>query len=206
MNIKILGVITEDIKIGDIFTTENGILDALGFPISSGNTRLSYLKEAKRYIDWESTGKLYRGNPTSEVMITKKYNVPIEKIDGRSKEKSLKIKNKIVRTPQNPKVYKYINKNTQEVDYVGIVWSKNRELYKRIHEHSKYDKMHLNNYEVYYFEVKTKADSEIWEGHLISYYGSQNRLNKHKSKWGLCTFLNGLEDSIDWIKYEVDNK
>ena len=63
--------------------------------------------------------------------------------------------------------------------------------------------MDLEKYEVYYFNVETKADSEIWEGHLISYYGTQNRLNKHKSKWGLCTFLIGLEESIEWIKYEV---
>ena len=203
MAIKILGVITEDINIGDVFTTENGILDALGFPKSGGNTRLSYLKEAKRYVNWKPTGKLYRGNPTSEVIITEKYEVPLSKIDGRSKRKSLKIKNKIVKTPQTPKVYKYINKETNEVDYIGIVWSKNRELYKRINEHIKYDKMDLEKYEVYYFNVETKADSEIWEGHLISYYGTQNRLNKHKSKWGLCTFLIGLEESIEWIKYEV---
>lgn len=61
MGLKILGVITEDINIGDVFTTENGILDALGFPKSRGNTRYSYFKEAKKYINWKSTGKLYRG-------------------------------------------------------------------------------------------------------------------------------------------------
>ena len=106
----------------------------------------------------------------------------------------------------NPKVYKYINKETNETDYIGIVWSADRELKKRIKEHSKYDKMDLNKYEVHYFDVETKADAEVWEGHLITYYGTQERLNKSKANWGLCTFLKGQEDSIDWIKYEVSNK
>lgn len=106
----------------------------------------------------------------------------------------------------NPKVYKYTNKETNEIDYVGIVWSENRKLSKRIKEHSKYDEINLEKYDVYYFEVETKADAEVWEGHLITYYETQKRLNKSKSNWGLCTFLKGKEDSIEWIKYEVDNK
>lgn len=111
-----------------------------------------------------------------------------------------------VKKVNNPKVYKYINKETNETDYIGIVWSADRELKKRIKEHLKYDKMDLDKYEVHYFDVETKADAEVWEGHLITYYGTQERLNKSKANWGLCTFLKGQEDSIDWIKYEVDNK
>lgn len=115
-------------------------------------------------------------------------------------------KKRIYSKSKNPIVYKYINKETNMVDYVGIVWSANRKLSKRIKEHSKYDEMNLEKYEVYYFDVETKSDAEIWEGHLISYYGTQERLNKSKSNWGLCTFLKGKEDSIEWIKYEVGEK
>lgn len=121
------------------------------------------------------------------------YNKPMQKI-------------RRVKKVNKPKVYKYINKKTNEIDYIGIVWSFNRELKNRIKEHSKYDNMKLENYDIYYFDVETKADAEVWEGHLITYYGTQERLNKSKSNWGLCTFLKGQEDSIDWIKYEVNNK
>lgn len=205
MAIKILGVITEEINIGDIFTTENGILNILGFPKSGGNTRLSYLKEAKRYVNWKKTGKLYRGNPTSEVIITDKYDTPKQKQDLRftKNNKNIIVKPKNI---QNPKVYKYINKNTLMVDYIGIIWGKNRKLNRRIFEHSKQDNMLLKDYDVYYFNVNTRFDAEVWEGHLITYYGTQERLNKSKANWGLCTFLKGQEDSIDWIKYEVSNK
>lgn len=115
-------------------------------------------------------------------------------------------KKRIYSKSKNPIVYKYINKETNMVDYVGIVWSANRKLSKRIKEHSKYDEMNLEKYEVHYFDVETKSDAEIWEGHLISYYGTQERLNKSKSNWGLCTFLKEKEDSIEWIKYEVSEK
>ena len=121
------------------------------------------------------------------------YNKPMQKL-------------RMVKKVNNPKVYKYINKITNEIDYIGIVWSADRELKKRIKEHAKYDKMDLDKYEVYYFDVETKADAEVWEGHLITYYGTKERLNKSKANWGLCTFLKGQEDSIDWIKYEVSNK
>ena len=101
MSIKILGIITEDINIGDKFTTENGILNVLGFPKSGGNTRIAYLKEAKRYVNWESTGKLYRGNPTSEVVITEKYDIPKEKQDARfGKKKTIITKFKRIQTPK----------------------------------------------------------------------------------------------------------
>ena len=204
MSIKILGIITEDINIGDKFTTENGILNVLDFPKSGGNTRIAYLKEEKRYVNWESTGKLYRGNPTSEVVITEKYDIPKEKQDARfGKKKTIITKFKRIQTP---KVYKYVNKNTSMVDYIGIVCGKNRKISRRIFEHSKQDNMSLNDYDVYYFNVKTRFDAEVWEGHLITYYGTQERLNKRKANWGLCTFLKGQEDSIDWIKYEVANK
>lgn len=121
------------------------------------------------------------------------YNKPIQKF-------------RRVKKVNNPKVYKYTNKKTNEIDYIGIVWSADRELKKRIKEHSKYDDMGLDRYEVHYFNVETKADAEVWEGHLITYYGTQARLNKSKANWGLCTFLKGQEDSIDWIKYEVSKK
>lgn len=75
-----------NIQLGDKFPTENKLLRALGFPNSSGNTRLSYIKIAKQYVNYEKTGKIHRGNETAEIVITEKYIIPIEKEDKRQSE------------------------------------------------------------------------------------------------------------------------
>lgn len=98
-------------------------------------------------------------------------------------------------------VYKYVNKETKEVDYVGIIWSENRRMSQRVSEHSMYDGMNKELYDIYYFVVDTRTDSEVWESHLISYYKTYEKLNKSKSSWGECSYLKGKEDDIEWKKY-----
>lgn len=103
-----------------------------------------------------------------------------------------------------PTVYIYENKETKVVDYVGIVTSKKRVLNQRVLEHAKLDNMKLEDYNIKYFYVETKADAEIWEAHLINYYKSHKRLNKSKSNWGKCTFLVNKESEIEWLNYGED--
>lgn len=206
---KVPKELLKTIYIGQKFTTKNKLLTTLGFPKVCGSTRESCITEVNRYLAYEKTGKLYRGNPTNEIIITKIYEEPMERKDGRRvsrKDKSLSIKKFNIVQFNSPKVYKYVHKTTKEVDYVGILWSHKRKLSRRITEHSRNDNMDLSIYDVFYFNVTTKADAEIWEGHLISHYKTHNKLNKYKSKWGLCTFLKGKEDEINWIKYEVITK
>ena len=73
----------EKIKVGDKFSTENKLLAELGYPKSSGNTRISQLKEVKQYFDYTKTGKVSRGKETNEIIITKKYSTPMPKNDKR---------------------------------------------------------------------------------------------------------------------------
>lgn len=76
----------DKINVGDKFSTENKLLLILGFPQSSGNTRLSLLKEVQQYFDYTKTGKLARGKETNEIVILDKYVQPKLKQDGRVSE------------------------------------------------------------------------------------------------------------------------
>lgn len=75
---------TDGINIGDKFSTENKLLETLGYPKAGGNSRLALLKDAQRYIDYSKTGKLYRGKETGEIVITEKYVEPKSIQDGRT--------------------------------------------------------------------------------------------------------------------------
>lgn len=79
MNVEKLELIEE----GDKFSTENKLLNILGYPNASGNTRLSQLKEVRQYIDYQKTGKISRGKETNEIEIIKKYTSPNPKDDKR---------------------------------------------------------------------------------------------------------------------------
>lgn len=71
------------IRVGDKFPTKNSLLSKMGYPKSSGNVRLSHLKDAKRYVNFENTNKLYRGKSTGEIIITEIYETALPKKDGR---------------------------------------------------------------------------------------------------------------------------
>ena len=96
-----------------------------------------------------------------------------------------------------PYVYKYVNRESNDVEYVGI--SKTQEgFYKRIADHKR-DKWYTENkYDVYYFEVDSQTDAESLEGHFIALYRSYEFHNKAKARWGKCSFA----PSVEWIKYE----
>lgn len=79
-----INVEIDKVDIGDKFATETKLLDILGYPKTSGNSRLSFLKDAQRYIDYNKTGKISRGKETNEIIITDKYVEPKETKDGRT--------------------------------------------------------------------------------------------------------------------------
>ena len=65
---------TENVKVGDIFSTESRLIRALGEVPKEGNSKTSQLKDIRCYFEYKKTGKLSRGKETNEIVITKKYN------------------------------------------------------------------------------------------------------------------------------------
>jgi hypothetical protein len=84
MDTNNINVDIDKVEIGDKFSTETKLLESLGYPKASGNSRLSFLKDAQRYIDYNKTGKISRGKETNEIIITDKYIEPKETQDGRT--------------------------------------------------------------------------------------------------------------------------
>ena len=75
----------ENIKVGDKFSTENKLLGTVGFKkTKSLHTKNSQIKELKRYLSYEKTGKISRGKVTNEIIITEIYDIPKEKEDNRN--------------------------------------------------------------------------------------------------------------------------
>ena len=73
------------VKVGDKFSTENKLLGTVGFKkTKSLHTKNSQIKELKRYLSYEKTGKISRGKVTNEIVITEIYDVPKEKEDNRN--------------------------------------------------------------------------------------------------------------------------
>lgn len=65
---------TENVKVGDIFSTESKLIRELGEVPKKGNEGIAQRKKVRCYVDIEKTGKLSRGKETNEIVITKKYN------------------------------------------------------------------------------------------------------------------------------------
>lgn len=100
-----------------------------------------------------------------------------------------------------PFVYKYVNRNTDDVEYVGISRDKER-LYKRFADHSRDPWYEPFKYDIYYSEVASQTDAEALEGHFIAHYGSDKFYNKAKAKWGECSFA----PYVEWSKYDPDSR
>ena len=78
-------MILENIKVGDKFSTESKLLTKVGFEKYSGKPQKEYqLRELQRYLTYEKTGKMSRGKPTNEIVITEIFDTPKPKIDNRS--------------------------------------------------------------------------------------------------------------------------
>ena len=78
-------MILENIKVGDTFSTESKLLTKVGFEKSINSKQKKYqIKELKRYLSYEKTGKESRGKVTNEIVITEIYDEPKEKEDNRN--------------------------------------------------------------------------------------------------------------------------
>ncbi|MFI3325944.1 MAG: hypothetical protein R3Y35_07195 [Clostridia bacterium] len=73
----------DDIKLGDKFSNETKLLFGLGFTNNKDNSKKANIKEAKRYLSYEKTGKLSRGKETNEIIITDIFPIPLDKVDLR---------------------------------------------------------------------------------------------------------------------------
>ena len=95
-----------------------------------------------------------------------------------------------------PYIYKYVNKETEDVEYVGIIKS-DTNFPRRFDQHKSDAWFEPFKYDIYFAEVLSQSDAEALEGHFIAFYGSTKFHNKSKAGWGLCSFA----PEIKWQKY-----
>ena len=101
-------------------------------------------------------------------------------------------------------VYRYKDMWTNEVHYVGIVWSKTRTLTTRISEHYKNDKWCRDGcyiVETLNVPVNTRTDAEYYEAHYIALYGTGKFYNKSKVNMGISNLIPNNEDK--WEYYGI---
>lgn len=93
-------------------------------------------------------------------------------------------------------VYRYINKFTNDIEYVGIVYD--RPLYKRIKEHAFIDKWNSEKYKVEYISCKSRTDVEYLEAHFIAKWETYNYYNVAKKNMGKSNLID--DSSFEWIE------
>ena len=91
-------------------------------------------------------------------------------------------------------VYRYINKETKQIEYIGIVYSDKKTLLNRVIEHSKEEKFQDKEWKIQYFECENRSVAEAWESHLIEKYETYKYLNVCKKGWGLNPYIPNDED------------
>ena len=96
-----------------------------------------------------------------------------------------------------PYIYKYVNKETDDVEYVGIIKADSN-FPRRFDQHKSDSWYKPNKYTIYYSAVESQTDAEALEGHFISLYESYKFHNKAKDKWGICSFA----PEVSWEEYE----
>lgn len=110
-------------------------------------------------------------------------------------------------------VYRYKDMWTNEIHYVGIVWSKTRRLDTRISEHYKNDEWCTNGcyiVEVLDVPIDTRIDAEYYEAHYISLYDTGKFYNKSKTNLGVSSLIPNNEDKWKYYGFsfpmEKENK
>lgn len=93
-------------------------------------------------------------------------------------------------------IYRYVNKNTEQVEYIGLVYD--RPLYKRIGEHAKMEHWNSQKYRVDYITCSSRTDVEFLEAHFIAKYKTYNYYNEAKKKMGESKLLDDKE--FHWIE------
>lgn len=95
-------------------------------------------------------------------------------------------------------LYRYINKKTGIVEYVGIVY--NRPLYKRIKEHAFGEKWCSSKYKVEYISCSTKTDLEYLEAHFIAKWKTYNYYNVSKRNMGISHLID--DSLLNWTELD----
>ena len=101
-------------------------------------------------------------------------------------------------------VYRYKDMWTNEIHYVGIVWSKTRTLSTRISEHYKNDEWCRDGcyiVEILDVPIDTRTDAEYYEAHYISLYDTGKFYNKSKVNMGVSNLIPDNEDK--WEFYGI---
>ena len=74
----------EHIKPGDIYKTERALARALGYPeTKDSKTRRRQYEDMRRYVEYELTGRVKRGQVSKEIVITKLIDPPLPEVDHR---------------------------------------------------------------------------------------------------------------------------
>lgn len=94
-------------------------------------------------------------------------------------------------------VYRYIRRGT--TIYVGIT----NNMKRRVKQHEK-DKWAGKHDMIMYFAVETRADAELLETYLISYYKTEKYYNISKTKKGEVSFLGDLS-KLPWVEFKGTN-
>ncbi len=74
----------EHIKPRDIYKTERALARALGYPeTKDSKTRRRQYEDMRRYVEYELTGRVKRGQISKEIVITKLIDPPLPEVDHR---------------------------------------------------------------------------------------------------------------------------
>lgn len=101
-------------------------------------------------------------------------------------------------------VYRYRDMWTNEIHYVGIVWSNTRKIDTRISEHYKNDQWCTDGcyiVETLDVPISSRTDAEYYEAHYISLYDTGKFYNKNKVGFGTSNIIPDNEDK--WLYYGV---
>lgn len=93
-------------------------------------------------------------------------------------------------------IYKYVDKESGQPVYVGRAIDRNWP--RRLDQHKRDEWYEFGKYDVYFYKVATRTDSESLEAHFISKYGTDQYNNKAKACWGELSFV----DEVQWEKYD----
>lgn len=102
-------------------------------------------------------------------------------------------------------IYRYIDRNDNEIKYVGIVWGKTRTLEDRIREHALTDEWAddgIWKIQFIRFEDISRNDLEALEAHLIHMYGSARWYNKDKADWGKSSTFADKDFEHAWVTWK----
>lgn len=101
-------------------------------------------------------------------------------------------------------IYKYVDKETNEVVYVGKAINIRKRLYEHVYLGDASEWFGETGYEVYTIETKNRTDADILETAMISYY--KPKYNKFKMYGSVQTIIDLDSVMKEWKLYEPKYK